>query len=152
MPTLKPGEAAPDFVLKDQNNQDWRLSDAVKKGDVVLSFVPFAFTGVCSTEMGCVSKDFHVWSDKGATVVGVSCDSPHALKAWAKAEGYKHTLLSDLHRDVCKKYGLYWAELNVAQRGTVIIGKSADGQGKIKHFEARPPSEAVNWPSVVSKL
>jgi peroxiredoxin len=149
---LKPGDPAPDFTLKDQHGTDWKLSDALKKGDVVLSFIRFAFTGVCSTEMGCISKDIATWSKSGATVVGICCDSPFTNKAWAQQEGFQHAILSDLHRSVCKAYGLYWADMNVAQRGTVIIAKAADGNGKIKHFEARPPSEAMNWTHVLSKL
>lgn len=145
------GEVAPDFTLVDQDRKEWTLAEAVKKGDVVLSFVPFAFTSTCSVEMGCISKDIAKWSGK-ATVVGVDCDSFAANKAWAEKDGYKHQILSDIHRAVCKAYGLYWADLNVANRGTVIIGKSADGQGKVKFVEARPPSKAMDWDGVLSKV
>lgn len=149
---LKIGDTAPDFTLKDQHGKEWTLSTALKKGDVVLSFVPFAFTGVCSTEMSCISKDIATWSKKGATVVGVDCDSPYANKAWAEKEGYAHTILSDLKRDVVKTYGLYWADLNVANRGTVVIAKAADGKGKIKHIDARPPGQAMDWNNVLTMV
>jgi len=149
---LNVGDTAPDFTLKDQHGKEWTLSAALKKGDVVLSFVPFAFTGVCSTEMGCISKDIATWSKKGATVVGVDCDSPYANKAWAEKEGYTHTILSDLKRDVVKAYGLFWADLNVANRGTVVIGKAADGKGKIKHVDARPPGQAMDWNNVLAMV
>lgn len=149
---LKVGDTAPDFTLKDQHGKEWTLSAALKKGDVVLSFVPFAFTGVCSTEMGCISKDIATWSKKGATVVGVDCDSPYANKAWAEKEGYTHTILSDLKRDVVKTYGLFWADLNVANRGTVVITKAADGKGKVKHIDARPPGQAMDWNNVLAMV
>ena len=149
---LKVGDTAPDFTLKDQHGKEWTLSAALKKGDVVLSFVPFAFTGVCSTEMSCISKDIATWSKKGATVVGVDCDSPYANKAWAEKEGYTHTILSDLKRDVVKAYGLFWADLNVANRGTVVITKAADGKGKIKHIDARPPGQAMDWNNVLAMV
>ncbi|MCC6676475.1 MAG: redoxin domain-containing protein [Phycisphaerales bacterium] len=146
------GEAAPDFVLKDQNRGDWRLSDAVKQGDVVLCFFPLAFTGVCSTEMKCVDAEMASWQRKGAMVVGISCDSFATLKAWADQLGLKQTLLADMHRDVCKAYGLYWPELNVAHRGTVVIGKSGDGRGKVKWVQAREPGRAMNWEDVLAWL
>lgn len=149
---LKIGDTAPDFTLKDQHGKEWTLSAAIKNGDVVLSFVPFAFTGVCSTEMGCISKDIATWSKKGATVVGVDCDSPYANKAWAEKEGYTHTILSDLKRDVVKAYGLFWADLNVANRGTVVIAKAPDGKGKIKHIDARPPGQAMDWNNVLAMV
>ncbi|QOJ01599.1 MAG: redoxin domain-containing protein [Phycisphaeraceae bacterium] len=144
------GEAAPDFTLPDADRKDWSLAEAVKKGDVVLCFFPFAFTGVCTTEMKCVSGELATWKAKGAQVVGISCDSFAALKAFAAAEGLTHTLLSDIHRHVCKAYGLYWADLNVSQRGTVVIGKSADGKGKVKWVQARPPSEAMDFEIILS--
>lgn len=146
------GELAPEFTLPDQAKAEWKLSDHVRKGDVALCFFPFAFTGVCSVEMRCISDEMAKWAAKGATVVGVSCDSMFANKAWAEKEGFKHTLLSDLHRSVCKAYGLYWADMNVANRGTVVIGKSADGKGKVKFVQARPPSQAMKWEDVLATM
>jgi peroxiredoxin len=149
---LAVGEFAPDFTLTTQDRADWKLSDAVKHGDVMLAFYPLAFTSVCSTEMKCVSDDFDKWSAKGATVVGVSCDSFAANKAWAEKEGFKQILLSDLHREVCKGFGLYWADLNVANRGTVVIKQSADGKGKVSFVQARPPGQAMAWTDVLAQV
>jgi len=146
------GAVAPDFTLATQDRKDWKLSDHIKKGDVVLAFVPFAFTGTCSTEMKCVSDDLRKWSDKGAAVVGISCDSPFANQAWAEKEGYTHTILADTFRDVSKAYGLFWADLNVANRGTVVIGQSEDGKGKVTFVQARPPSQAMDWNSVLAQV
>lgn len=149
---VKVGDAAPDFELNDQNRASWKLSEAVKKGDVVLAFFPFAFTGVCGTEMKCVTREMNEWQKKGATVVGVSCDSPFTLKAWEGAEGLKHTLLSDQHRKVTQGYGIYWGDMNTTQRATIIVGKSADGQGKIKFVETRQPGNAMEWEKVVAMI
>lgn len=146
------GEIAPDFVLKDQNRADWKLSDAVKKGDVVLCFYPLAFTSVCSTEMKCVSDEIAKWSAKGSQVVGISCDSFAVQAEWAKQLGLKQPLLADMHREVCKAYGLYWKDLNVAQRGTVVVGQSADGRGKVKWTQSREPGKAMNFEEVLAWL
>jgi peroxiredoxin len=43
--TLKVGDEAPDFTLKDTNNKDVKLSDFRGKKNVVLAFFPAAFTG-----------------------------------------------------------------------------------------------------------
>jgi peroxiredoxin (alkyl hydroperoxide reductase subunit C) len=80
--------------------------------------------------------------------VGVSCDSWAALKAWSKQEGYDIPLLSDLHRTVCKAYGLYWTDLNVSQRGTVIVGKD----GKVRWSQARQPGNAFKKEEVEAAL
>lgn len=146
------GEVAPNFVLKDQNRAEWSLSEAVKKGDVVLCFYPLSFTGVCSTEMKCVDAEMASWQQKGAQVVGISCDSFAVQKAFADSMGLKQPLLADMHRSVCKAYGLYWADLNVSSRGTVVIGKSADGQGKVKWVQARQPGDAMKWDDVLATL
>lgn len=149
---LAVGDVAPDFTLKTQDRADWSLAEAVKKGDVVLCFFPLAFTGVCSTEMKCVTDDMAKWTAKGAQVVGISCDSFAANKAWADQLGLKQVLLADMHRAVCKAYGLYWADLNVSQRGTVVIGKSADGTGKVKWVQARQPGSAMSFEEVLAWL
>ena len=146
------GEVAPDFVLKDQNRAEWSLAEAVKKGDVVLCFYPLSFTGVCSTEMKCVDAEMATWQQKGAQVVGISCDSFAVQKAFADSMGLKQPLLADMHRSVCKAYGLYWADLNVSSRGTVVIGKSADGKGKVKWVQARQPGDAMKWDDVLATL
>lgn len=149
---LSVGDIAPDFTLTTQDKKDWNLAEHVKKGDVVLCFVPLAFTGVCSTEMKCISDDFAKWSGKGATVVGVNCDSFAANNAWAEKEGYTHPILGDLHREVVKGYGLYWEDLNVGQRGTVVIGNSPDGRGKVKFVQARQPGNAMKWEDVLAMV
>lgn len=149
---IEAGETAPDFTLADQNREPWSLSEHVKRGDVVLCFFPFAFTSVCGTEMACISRDIATWQEKGATVVGISGDSTAALKAWADAEGYGATMLSDAHRAVCKGYGLYWADLNVAMRGTIVIKQSDDGVGRVAHAEAREPGNAMDWDDVLARL
>lgn len=135
---IKVGETAPDFELPDQHRGTWKLADALKKGDVVLSFFPMAFTSVCGTEMKCINDELAKWSAKGAQVVGVSCDSNAALKAWADQMGLKQTLLADMHRAVCKAYGLYWPDLNVAWRGTVVIGRD----GRVKWTQKRDIPQA----------
>ncbi|MEX2218399.1 MAG: redoxin domain-containing protein [Phycisphaerales bacterium] len=149
---IGPGEPAPDFTLLDQDRKEWTLSEAVKAGDVVLCFFPLAFTGVCGTEMKCITSELEGWKARGARVVGVSCDSFAALKAWAEKEGFRHTLLSDMHRQVCRAYGLYWPELNVAARGTVVIARAPDGKGRVKWSQRREPKVAMEWNAVIASL
>lgn len=146
------GDIAPDFVLHDQHRKEWRLSDALASGNVVLCFFPLAFTGVCGTEMKCIDAELASWQAKGAQVVGVSCDSPAALKAWADSIGLRQTLLSDIHRNVCRAYGLFWPELNVPKRGTVVIAKAADGSGRVTWSQAREPGKAMDWNQVLAQI
>ncbi|MDX2115223.1 MAG: redoxin domain-containing protein [Planctomycetota bacterium] len=146
------GSIAPDFTLLDQDRENWELSKHLQRGDVVLCFYPFAFTGVCGTEMKCITSEMASWKAKGANVVGVSCDSMYANKAWAQQEGFKHTLLSDLHRTVVRAYGVLWEDLHVSKRATVVIGAAIDGRGRVKFAEAREPGKAMAWDDVLAKL
>jgi peroxiredoxin len=146
------GEPAPDFTLRDQARADWNLGAAVKHGDVVLCFYPLSFTGVCGTEMKCVNDEIASWQAKGATVVGISCDSFAVQKAWAEALGLRQTLLADMHRQVCRAYGLYWPELNVSARGTVVIGQDPSGQGRVKWVQAREPGKAMDFNEVLATV
>ena len=159
MPTLtarsepiQAGETAPDFTLQSQAKEPWALSDALKQGDVVLCFYPMDFSPVCSTEMKCVTDEFEKWEAKGAQVVGVSCDSFFVHEAWAKQLGLKQTLLADMHREVCKAYGFYWPDLNISGRGTVVIGQSDDGVGKVKFVQKREIPEAMDAGSLLAAL
>lgn len=142
------GETAPDFELQTQDRSPWKLSDALKKGEVVLCFYPLDFSPVCSTEMKCVTDDMAKWTAKGAQVVGISCDSFYAHKAWADALGLKQTLLADMHRAVCKAYGVYWADLNISGRATVVI----DPSGKVKWAQKREPKNAMNFEEVLAAM
>lgn len=149
---LAAGEIAPDFTLKDQNRNDWTLSENVKKGDVVLCFFPMAFTGVCSTEMKCVNDEMSRWEAKGAQVVGISCDSFAVLKAWADSMNLKQTLLADMHRQVCKAYGVYWPDLNVSGRATIVIAKSPEGVCRVAWAQKREIKQAMNFDEVLARM
>ncbi len=56
-------------------------------------------------------------------MLGVSVDTPFALKAWAEQQGYQFPLLSDFwpHGEVAKKYGVFNEQAGLALRGTFLI-------------------------------
>ena len=145
------GEDMPDFTLPAHDRSEWKLSEALKKGDVALCFFPLAFTGICGTEMACVSTEMAKWSGKGAQVVGVSCDSFATLNAWKEKEGYKHTLLSDIHRTLCKGLGIYWPALNVSGRGTVVVTLK-DGKPVVKWSQKREIKDAMKFEEVLAAM
>lgn len=145
------GEVAPDFTLPSQaKGESFKLSDALKKGEVIISFFPFAFTGVCGTEMECLTKELETFKAHGhhGQPVGLSCDSAPALRVWAEQLHLKHPLLADLHREVCKAYGLYWPEMNVAWRGTVVVGQD----GKVKWSQKREISQPFSKDEVLAHM
>ena len=120
---IEVGDLAPDFTLKDENAQEVTLSSFRGKQTVVLAFYPFDFSPVCTNENCALSEDLPKFAQKGSVVLGVSCDSWFVHKAWKEKLGLKHSLLSDLKREVCQKYGLYFPDLNCSKRATVVVGQ-----------------------------
>jgi peroxiredoxin len=61
---LEVGDRAPDFTLKDQNNQPVRLSELSRQRHVLIVFYPFAFSRVCSGELRQLRDDFDAFNSE----------------------------------------------------------------------------------------
>src|ERR1041385_926426 len=88
------GQVAPDFELKDNRNETFRLSSL--RGKVVaLIFYPRDETPVCTKQM-CSMRDR--WSDyeaTGAEVVGISVGSVESHRKFADHHDLPQRLLAD---------------------------------------------------------
>jgi mycoredoxin-dependent peroxiredoxin len=117
------GAQAPDFLLRDQNNQEVRLSDFRGSRNVVLVFYPFAFTRTCHSELCAVRDSVNDFVNDTTQVLSVSVDSVYSHKVWADQEGYDFPLLADFwpHGEVARAYGVFNEEKGCAYRGTFII-------------------------------
>lgn len=138
--TLEVGSQAPDFTLPDYNKEKVSLSGFRGEKNVLLVFYPFAFSGVCQGELCQVRDDLADFQNDNVQVIGVSVDSPFALKAWAEQEGYTFPLLSDFwpHGETAKAYGVFNEQAGMANRGTFLI----DTEGKVRFAEMNQPGEA----------
>ena len=127
------GDKAPDFTLKDQNNEQVSLSDFAGKRNVVLLFYPLTFTGVCQGELCAVRDDLGSFQNDKVQVLAVSVDSPYAHKVWAGDQGYDFPLLADFwpHGKVAQDYGVFNEAAGIAVRGTFIIDKSGVVRWKV---------------------
>src|SRR5688500_13504110 len=79
------GAKAPDFTLMNENREPVTLSEELKKGPVVLAFMPAAFSGTCTAEM-CTFRDKASDLLGSANVLGITVDTFFALGAWKTAE------------------------------------------------------------------
>lgn len=95
--TLKVGDVAPDFTLKQANREDWHLSDFRGKKNVVLAFVPFAFSQVCSAQLPSYEAELDRFQDLDAEIVSISMDSIYTLAAWSDSMKTSFPLLSDFY-------------------------------------------------------
>lgn len=130
------GDEAPDFELKDQDNNAVRLSDFRGERNVVIVFYPFTFTGVCEGELCELRDDFSRYEAAGVQVLAVSCNARHAQKKWADEMGYQFPVLSDFwpHGEVAQAYGVFNDAIGAANRATFVIDKD----GKVADTFASP--------------
>jgi len=129
------GAKAPDFTLPNQDREAVTLSDQVKKGPVVLAFVPAAFSGVCTKEL-CTFRDSMAELNKvNAQVFGVSVDTFFTLKAWQDAQKLNFPLLSDFNKTAIRDYGVFNEDMiglkGIARRAVFVI----DRNGVVRHRE-----------------
>jgi len=122
---LSVGATAPDFELKNQYGELVKLSSFKGEKNVVLLFIPFAFTGTCTGELCAIRDDLAAFQNDNVQVLAVSCDSPFTQKMFAEQEGYKFPVLADFwpHGAAASAYGIFNADLGCAMRGTFIIDK-----------------------------
>jgi peroxiredoxin len=120
------GVPAPDFTLKDQNNQLVSLSSFRGKKNVVLIFYPSAFTRTCHSELCAIRDELPSFENDDVQVLAVSVDSVYAHKVWANEEGFTFPLLADFwpHGAVAQAYGCFDEVSGRAARGTYIIDKA----------------------------
>ena len=144
------GDQAPGFTLKRKvgDLSDVSLSDYKGSKNVVLLFVPLAYTSVCTDELCSVSGGLNDYEGLGAEVLAISVDSPFAQEAWAEASDIKVPLLSDFNKDVCQAYGCMYEDLlgfkGVAKRSAFVIDKEgvvrfasvSEDAGVVPDFEA----------------
>jgi peroxiredoxin len=141
------GTEAPDFTLRDQNNQEVKLSEFRGRRNVVVVFYPLTFTGVCQGELCSIRDDLESFQNDDAQVLAVSVDSPYAHKVWADQQGYEFPLLADFwpHGAVAKAYGVLDEAKGIATRGTFVIDKEGVVRWKVVNAipDARDQAEYV---------
>ena len=143
------GSEAPDFTLRDENGEELTLS-SLRGRNVVLVFYPAAFSSTCTRELHDITGARERYDAAGAEVIGISVDSPYALKAFKRDEGLKARLVSDFHPkgEIAKQYGAYIEEAGIATRATFVIDKD----GKVAYKVVNHPGEARNQEEYLEAL
>ena len=85
---IEVGQLAPDFTLRDQNNEEVTLSSFRGAKAVLVIFYPLAFTGICTGELCVVRDDLSSFQNDEVQVVTISVDSQYSHKIFAEREGY----------------------------------------------------------------
>lgn len=127
---VKVGEPAPDFTLPSLSGEKITLSQFRGQKNVVLSFVPAAWTPVCSDQWPGYNIARSLFEDNNAILLGITVDNIPTLYAWTKQMGKLwFPVLSDFwpHGAVAERYGILRPE-GVSERALIFI----DAKGVIR--------------------
>ena len=122
---VKIGDPAPDFTLPAVSGEKITLSQYRGKKHVVISFVPAAWTPVCSDQWPGYNIVKQLFDENEAVLLGITVDNIPTLYAWTKQMGQLwFPVLSDFwpHGAVAKKYGVLRSS-GVTERALIYIDK-----------------------------
>ncbi|MEO7923759.1 MAG: peroxiredoxin-like family protein [Chitinophagaceae bacterium] len=95
---------APDFKAKDQNGNEIRLKDLLKKGKVVLVFYRGQWCPYCNKELSRLQDSLQLIIDKGATLVAVSPEKPENISKTVGNTKATYSILYDEKLKIMKAY------------------------------------------------
>lgn len=150
------GDSAPDFTNKVANGdvEEFTLSEHTGNGPVVLAFFPGAFTPPCSNEMVALEEHLGDFEDAGASVYGVSADSPFSLNAFRDEHDLSFPLVSDMSRETIQAYDL---EIDVGELGLYGVANRAvyvlDDEGTVTYeWVADTPENEPDYDELVDAV
>jgi peroxiredoxin Q/BCP len=129
---LKVGLKAPDFKLKDQENNIHSLSNYKGKW-VVLYFYPKDNTPGCTKEACSFRDNLEELKKEGVVVLGVSADSVNSHQKFAEKYKLNFPILSDENKEIIKKYKAWGKKkfMGKTYEGILRITYLINKQGKI---------------------
>lgn len=146
--TLKvaPGDTAPDFTLPSVQGSDITLSSYRDKHNVVLSFVPAAWTPVCSDQWPGYNIAKTYFDQHDAILLGITVDNIPTLHAWTSEMGSLwFNVLSDFwpHGKVADSYGVLRSD-GTAERALIFIDRKGVIRSiHVSDINVRPSLEIV---------
>jgi len=123
---LKVNDMAPVFESLTETGEKFSLGDLLGKTNIVLYFYPKDFTMGCTKEACEFRDNWDKVISLGATIIGVSSDSPETHSRFKKEHSLQFTLVSDQKKDIRKLYGIDGKF--IPPRTTFVIDK----RGKIR--------------------
>ncbi len=141
---VKVGDRAPRFALPSVSGEEISLEQFQGKKNVVLSFVPAAWTPVCSDQWPGYNIVKAIFDQYDAVLLGITVDNIPTLFAWTHQMGKLwFPVLSDFwpHGATAEKYGIL-RSTGVTERALFVIDK----KGIIRYIDVhdinkRPPLE-----------
>ncbi len=122
---VKVGDKAPDFSLPVVSGERISLGQYRGKKNVVLSFVPAAWTPVCSDQWPGYNIVKDIFDKNNAILLGITVDNIPTLFAWTNQMGKLwFPVLSDFwhHGAVADRYGVLRSD-GLSERAIFVIDK-----------------------------
>ena len=147
------GDQAPDFELLDTQKQAIRLSTYQGERNVVVLFVPGAFTRTCTGELCALRDDLSAYQNESSQLLVISVDQSASQRKWAEVEGFTFPLLSDFwpHGDTANAYGVLDHDAGTALRGTFIVDRGGVVRWKVVNG-SRDPREPREYVKILEDL
>lgn len=120
MSLIEAGSPAPEFTLRRGDGSEFTRAD-LEGRRTVLVFYPFAFSPVCTDQLGLYEAVLDDFKAHGATLFGVSCDASYSQTAFREKLGVTIEQLSDFEPKgaACQAFGVYHPG-GFAQRALVM--------------------------------
>ena len=129
---IQPGDLIPDIELENQDGEPKKLSD-YRGQKVILFAYPKANTSGCTKQACGLRDNMPEFQAQGATVVGLSPDSPKKLSNWKAKESLPYDLLSDPDHKLLDALGA-WGEKSMYGKKYMGVIRShfvIDEEGKV---------------------
>ena len=98
------GSKAKDFKAKDQNKQDIRLKDLLKKGKVVLVFYRGYWCPYCNRHLSALQDSLSFITEKGATLVAITPEKPENVDKTVEKTKASFSIIHDEGMKIMKDY------------------------------------------------
>jgi len=143
---IKVGEPAPNFSLPSLSGETVSLSHFIGKKNIVISFVPAAWTPICSDQWPGYNLAKGLFEAQNAVLLGITVDNLPTLHAWTRQMGNLwFPVLSDFwpHGAVADRFGVLRGD-GMAERALFIIDKSGILRyAKVGDINRRPDLEEL---------
>lgn len=150
VPKLKVGDQAPDFTLPAVSGEKISLNQYLGKKNVVISFVPAAWTPVCSDQWPGYNLVKNIFDKYDAILLGITVDNIPTLYAWTFPMGKLwFPVLSDFwpHGTVAERYGVLRSN-GVSERALFVIDK----KGIIRYIDVHDINKRPRLEDLVKEL
>lgn len=147
---VKVGDVAPDFLLPSIAGERVRLSDYRGKKNVALSFIPAAWSAVCSEQWPEYNLTEAVFQEYNTIIIGISVDNIATLYAWSRQRGsFWFPVVSDFwpHGAVAEQYGVLRTD-GLAERALFVI----DTEGIVRFVDVHDINSLPDFAKLVIAL